>query len=310
MDLSRREFFRRTALATGALATGGALGPSEAAPAVRPVPMRTLGRTGFRASILAIGTGELADNEATVAAIRWLIDAGVNVIDTAPSYQGGRSEQIVGRAIQGRRARVFIATKTLARDAGGAYAEVRASLQRLNVRRIDLLMVHGAGDDAVLDAVLRRGGAVEGLERAKREGLIRHIGITSHTRPDVMLRAIRRHPFEAILVPVSPLDAHIMDFAPEVIPEARRRGIAVLGMKALKGMERATGGRFQAEELLRYAWSLPIDTLAVGLHRPEEADTNLAYLRAFRPMPARERTALETRLRPHATVENMWWKRR
>lgn len=306
MSLSRREFLRRSALATGALAVPGL---AEAEAPEKRGPARDFGTLGFRASIYTIGTAETVDGDASVAAIRAMLESGVNMIDTAPSYQGGRSEQLVGRALEGHKGRVWVSTKTLARTADGAYEEVKASLRRLKLDRIDTLQVHAVNDDATLDAVLRKGGAVEGLERAKRDGLIRHIGITGHTRPAVILRAIREYSFASILVPVSALDAHVHDFAPVVLGEARKRGVAIVGMKALKGMERATGGRFDAKDLLRYAWSLPIDTLAIGLRKPEEAATNLETWRAFKPMSVKEREALEATVKSYANVDDLWWKR-
>ncbi|HVL38550.1 MAG TPA: aldo/keto reductase, partial [Fimbriimonadaceae bacterium] len=206
MNLSRRELLRAAGAAVGA----AALGRAEAA--VRPsqsgMPTRPLGKTGFSASLYALGSAEIPGTEEAVRAIHKLIDGGVNYLDTAPSYQGTRSESAIGQVLKSRRKGVFVATKTLARDADGAYAEVRSSRDRLGIDRIDLLQIHAVNDSGTLDAVLRQGGAIEGLERARKEGLIRFIGITGHTRPDVILSAITRYPFSTILVPVSPLDRH------------------------------------------------------------------------------------------------------
>lgn len=303
MGISRRDVLK----ISGAAIVAGP-GAFQAAP--KPLPTRPLGRTGWHATLYAIGTAELPDTETAVRALRALLDAGVNYVDTAPSYQNGRSEVAVGQALRDRRDRVFVATKTLARDADGAYEEVRASLKRLDLSYVDCLQIHAVNDMGTLDRVLGRRGAVAGLERARREGLVRFIGITGHTRPEVISKAIERYPFASILVPTSTLDKHLSDFAEETIPLARAKGIAVIGMKALKGMEIATRGRFQAADLIRYALSLPVDTLAIGLRRPSEVEDNLRIVRDFRPMSPRERKALEDRLRPYATADHLWWKRR
>jgi aryl-alcohol dehydrogenase-like predicted oxidoreductase len=274
------------------------------------MPTRPLGKTGWKASILALGTAELPAGEEGERTVLEMVDAGVNYIDTAPSYQGTRSESTIGSALKSRRKEFFLATKTLARDAEGALAEVRQSLRRLQTDRIDLLQIHSVNDFATLDRVLASGGAATGLTRAKADGLIRFIGITGHTRPEVILKAIESFPFDSILVPVSALDASLNDFAAEVIPRARSKGVAVVGMKSLKGIERAKGADFKAEEFLRYALTLPVDTLTVGLRRASEAKSNVAVAKSFRPMRPSEMREIENRMRPLATEEVLWWKRR
>ena len=124
MGISRREFLRRSA------ATGGAFAvPSLLHEWTAPAEMQTrpFGKTGWNASIYAVGTAEVPDTDEAVAALRMLIDAGVNYIDTAPSYRGTRSETTVGKAVARRRSKVWIASKTLERSADGAYREVNES---------------------------------------------------------------------------------------------------------------------------------------------------------------------------------------
>lgn len=268
-----------------------------------------MGKTGWKASIYALGSAEIPDNPAAIRAINALIDGGVNYLDTAPSYQGTRSERAIGEIMRTRRKDVFLATKTLARDADGAYREVQESLARLQTRQIDTLQIHAVNDFGTLDQVLAKNGALVGLQRAQQEGLIRFIGITGHTRPEVIATALDRHPFDSILIPVSALDASLYDFADEVVPKANKLGIAIVGMKALKGIERA-GGAFEASEFLRYAWSLPISTLTIGLRQEPEAKSNLAHALAYKKMPLSEMRALEAKFKNKATMDALWWKRR
>lgn len=307
MDLSRREFLRRSAAAAGSVSLPTLVG--EFLQGKKKMPLRPFGKTGFNASIYTVGTAEVPSSDAAVDALRALFIGGVNMVDTAPSYMGTQSESTVGRAIEGRREGLWISTKTLERTADGAYREVKESLGRLKCGVIDLLQVHAVNDKATLDAVLRKGGAVEGLERAKKEGLIKHIGITGHTRPEVILAAMKAYPFESILVPVSALDRHINDFMDQTVLYANEHGVAVVAMKALKGIERATPGSFKADDYIRYALSKPISTLNLGLRVPEEAAKNLATMLAFKPMSDEESRSLEAASKQHANVNTLWWKR-
>jgi predicted aldo/keto reductase-like oxidoreductase len=306
MDLSRREFLRRSAAAAGSVSLpnliAGFLGNQK-------MPTRPFGKTGFNASIYTVGTAEIPSSQEAVDALRALFTGGVNMIDTAPSYMGTQSESTVGRAVDGRRESLWISTKTLERTADGAYREVKESLGRLKCGHIDLLQVHAVNDQGTLDGVLRKGGAVEGLERAKKDGLIKHIGITGHTRPEVILNAMKAYPFVSILVPVSALDKHINDFVTDVLPYANSHGVAVVGMKAVKGIERATPGRFTAEEFIRYSLSKPIATLNLGLRQPKEAAQNLKTVLGFKPMTDEESVALEASMKQHANTNTLWWKR-
>lgn len=307
MSLTRREVLQGATAAAGAAALSkvGLGAFSEAT-----MPTRPLGKTGWKASIYAAGTAEIPATEEAVRALDALIDGGVNYIDTAPSYTGTRSETAIGQVLKTRRKEVFLATKTLFRDAEGAYREINQSLERLQTKQIDTLQIHAVNDFGTLDQVLASGGAVKGLERAKKEGLIRFIGITGHTRPEVILKALDSYPFDSILVALSAVDASLNDFATEVLPKANKLGIAVVGMKALKGMERAVGEKLEPKELLRYAWSLPVSTFTVGLRRESEVAPNLALARSFKKMTAAEMRSLEKRVAEHADIGNLWWKRR
>lgn len=315
MPTSRRAFVK------GVGATAGAIGLARLAKPTKPnpqseirnpksqMPTRSFGKTGWKASIYALGSAEMPGGEEAIKVLNRLIDAGVNYFDTAPSYVGTRSESTIGQVMKTRRKEVFLATKTLGRTADAAYNEVNTSLKRLQTDHVDLLQVHAVNDFGTLDTVLAKGGAVEGLERARKEGLIKHIGITGHTRPEVISKALDRYPFDAILVAVSAIDASLNDFADEVLPKAKKLGIGITGMKALKGIERA-GGSFDAERFLRYVWSLPVSTVSIGLRDLAEADKNLAYARAFKPMSSKEMGDLKKEVARFANDSTLWWKRR
>lgn len=306
MSVTRREVLK----AAGVAAVAGTLPAKLLAGSAEKMPKRKLGKTGWEASIYALGSAEMPSADEAIRAVNALIDGGVNYLDTAPSYMGTQSERILGRVLKDRRKEVFLATKTLQRSADGAYAEIRESLERLQTKQIDALQIHAINDFGTLEQVLAQTGAVKGLERAKKEGLIRFIGITGHTRPEVISKALDQYPFDSILIPVSALDASLNDFAADVVPKANKLGIAIVGMKALKGIERATGAKFEPEEFLRYAWSLPISTLTIGLRQEKEVAANLACALKYKKMSAQQMRALEKKFAQHADAGNLWWKRR
>lgn len=306
MSLSRRQFIRAGTVAAAATFAGA----WEQGEELAALPSRPFGKTGWKASIYALGSAEIPDNQEAARAIHKMIDGGVNYLDTAPSYQGTRSETVLGGVLKTRRREVFVATKTLERAADGAYEELKASLSRLAIEKLDLIQIHAVNDDSTLERVLTKGGAVEGLKRAQREGLVAHIGITGHTRPEVILKAVNSGEFASILVPVSPLDHHLADFATDVIPRAAKLGLGIAGMKALKGIERASGGGFDPVPYLRYAWSLPLSTLTIGLRKESEVAPNLVAARGFKAMTRAEKAALEGKSKEWADEGVLWWKRR
>jgi predicted aldo/keto reductase-like oxidoreductase len=101
------------------------------------------------------------------------------------------------------REQIFLATKTGDREAGAAYDSLRRSLERLQTDHVDLIQLHAVGSVEELDSVTRSGGALEGVIRARDEGLARGIGITGHGPgvAAVHLEACRRFPFDTVLTP-------------------------------------------------------------------------------------------------------------
>jgi aryl-alcohol dehydrogenase-like predicted oxidoreductase len=275
------------------------------------MPKRKLGKMDWNAGVLAFGTAELpvGDADLTDRMLKTALNLGINYMDTAPSYQGFACEIAIGRAIHGRRKEYFLATKTLARDKVGAIAEVDASLKRLQTDHIDLLQIHSVNNMQNLDAALSEGGAVHGLEEAKKAGKIRHIGITGHTRPEVILEALKRYKFDSILVPVSAADFHVNDFAEKVIPKAKEMGISIAGMKSLKGWQNGGSRSLTATQLLHYAMSLPVCALTCGMTTLEQVKSNVEAARSFKSLSDSDLAALRSTAKQWATTQNLWWKR-
>src|SRR4051794_8060717 len=266
------------------------------------IPQRPLGRTGAKVSALGLGGHHLGDLPTVDEAIRLVheaVDAGITFFDNCWEYWNGRAEDWLGRALKGRRHRVFLMTKVCTHGRGAALAlkMLDESLRRLQTDHLDLWQVHGVCFDNDPELAYARGGVLEALDRAKKQGKVRFVGFTGHKDPAIHLDMIRRgYPFDAVQMPLNCLDATFRSFETQVLPEVNRRGIAALGMKSMCGTAGAVkGGLVKAEEMLRYAMSLPVATTIAGMDSFAVLRQNLRVARGFKPMTAAEMKALRAR---------------
>ena len=153
------------------------------------VPTRPLGATGEDVSALGLGgyhLGEIKSEREAVRLVHAAIDAGLTFMDNAWEYHDGRSEVLMGKAIADRRDRVFLMTKvcTHGRDRREAMRQLETSLRRLRTDYLDLWQVHECVYDNDPDRHFARGGVIEALEQAKRQGKVRFVGFTGHKRPE------------------------------------------------------------------------------------------------------------------------------
>ena len=192
-------------------------------------PRRQLGRTGFRATVL--GIGDLADRrlpiEQCVSTARRAIDAGLNVIDTAPNYEDGYSEQIVGQAVKGVRDRMFVISKIDHHDEPVG-PQVEASLERLNVEYIDLFVFHGLSTLEGWQRAIAPGGGMEQLDQCIKAGKARFRGISSHD-PETLRVAIESGLCDVVMFAVGPY-VHPR-YVDEILPLAKQRNVGTVCFK-------------------------------------------------------------------------------
>jgi aryl-alcohol dehydrogenase-like predicted oxidoreductase len=166
---------------------------------------RRFGRTNHHSTVAIFGAAALwtASQAEADAMMEQVIAAGVNHIDVAPSY--GLAEERLGPWMPRVRHQFFLGCKTMERDAAGAAAELRRSLDRLRVDAFDLYQIHAVETLADLDAATRPGGALDAMVQAREEGLTRWIGITGHgvDSPAVFREALRRFDFDSVLFPIN-----------------------------------------------------------------------------------------------------------
>src|SRR3954462_7087173 len=135
---------------------------------------------------------------------------------------------------------------THGRGAGLALNMLDESLRRLQTDHLDLWQVHGMGFDNDPELAYAKGGVLEALDKAKKQGKVRFVGFTGHKDPGVHLDMIRRgYPFDAVQMPLNCLDATFRSFEKQVLPELNKRGIAALGMKPMGGTATAVKSGFK-----------------------------------------------------------------
>ncbi len=230
---------------------------SDERPFPRFQPRRQLGRTGFTATVL--GIGDLADRsvplERCVATLHRAMDAGLNLIDTAPSYEEGYSEEIVGEALRhGRREGMFVIDKIDLLDQPVA-PQVEESLRRLGLEAVDLFVFHGLSKLDAWERLAAPGGGMEQLERCVRQGKARFRGISSH-HPDVLRAALESGRCDVVMFPVGPF-VHPR-YVEEILPLARRRAWARCASRpsapaSCSATPRATAGRSRRARAARSA---------------------------------------------------------
>ena len=324
MEPNRRDFIHgATAIAAGAAlhVNGPAHAQAQPPPAQETpipttpgagVPVRPLGRTGQKVSMLALGgwhIGAVKDKAEAIRIMHRAVDEGLTFFDNSWDYHDGKSEEWMGEALaqDNRRQKVFLMTKNCERDGQGSMKCLEDSLRRLRTDHLDLWQFHEMIYDNDPDWVFEKGGLKAALE-ARRAGKVRFIGFTGHKHPDIHLKMLGKpHAWDTVQMPVNAMDAFYRSFQRQVLPVARKKGVAVLGMKSLGG-----GGPPQsnilakrpdltADQLIGYALSRPIASLVVGITSMKDLDQDLRIARTWKPMSAADTQALLARVRDEAT---------
>jgi aryl-alcohol dehydrogenase-like predicted oxidoreductase len=196
------------------------------------------GRTGHESTRAVFGAAALASVSLAEAerALETLLEHGVNHIDTAASY--GDSELRIAPWLARHRDRFFVATKTGKRDYAGAREEIRRSLDRLGVDRVDLLQLHNLVDAVDWELALRDGGALEAAVEARDEGLIRFVGVTGHGLSVARMhgRSLERFAFDSVLLPYSYVQMRDERYAADfeaLLAVCAERGVAVQTIKSI-----------------------------------------------------------------------------
>lgn len=160
------------------------------------------------------------------------IDMGVNYFDVAPQYGDGEAEIKLGNALKPHRDNVFLACKTLRRDADGAREELGRSLERLHTDHFDLYQFHSVSKMQDVEEIFRPGGAIETFVKAREEGLVKYLGFSSHLE-EAALEMMDRFDFDSILFPTNFVCWYHGNFGPRALEKAKDKSVSRLGLKSL-----------------------------------------------------------------------------
>jgi aryl-alcohol dehydrogenase-like predicted oxidoreductase len=227
---------------------------------------------------------------------------GMTYFDSAPAYQD--SELYLGSIWKENpavRQKVFQASKTGKRDKKGAQAELEKTLTRLHTDYIDLWQIHDIRSKRDLDALSGADGALEALVEAKKSGKVRNIGVTGHHDPDILARAVAEWPVDSVMLPVNPIEELLGGFLTTTLTEARRKKIAVIGMKIL-GASHYILPKFDisADLLIRYGLSHGITVGIVGCASPDEVQTLVRAGNSSKSISPAEKERILNVFRPYS----------
>ena len=189
---------------------------------------------------------------------------------------------------------MFLASKVHLRGRDEALRLLDDSLRRLGTDHLDLWQMHDLRDRVDLDEIFAPDGALAAAAAAKADGRIRFVGLTGHHDPAILREAMRRYPFDSVLLALNPADPRRLPFA-AVVADARARGMGVVGMKVMAAGRLLDDRAATAEELIRYAAS-QVDTVIVGCSSIEEVRQNLGVAAGMAVMEREEQVGLERRV--------------
>jgi uncharacterized protein len=266
------------------------------------IPMRTLGHTGEKVSLVGIGGYHLArpgvSEEESIRIVRTALDEGITFLDNCWDYNGGQSELRMGNALRdGYRQKAFLMTKIDGRNRATAVKQINDSLQRLHTDRIDLLQFHEVIRDTDPDRIFAAGGALEAVLEARKAGKVRYIGFTGHKSPDIHLKMLatasaHQFTFDSVQMPLNVMDHHFNSFEAKVLPVLQEQNIGVLGMKPMGDPFILHSKTVTAVECLHYAMNLPTSVVITGCDSLKILQQALDAARGFQPMGKQEVVAL------------------
>jgi aryl-alcohol dehydrogenase-like predicted oxidoreductase len=297
-------------------------------------PRRQLGKTGFK--VTQLGIGDIADKKISIeqcsATIRRALKAGLNIVDTAPCYEDGYSETVVGKAIKGFRDKIFVIDK-IDNHNDPVQPQVEASLARLQIDMADLFVFHGLDTLEGWQNAIKPGSAFDQLESCRNKSMLRFRGISSHN-PDVLQTAIFSGLFDVIMFPIGPYcDSRFIEI---ILPLAKEHNVGTVCFKTFgagkllgdtpgynQPLQQRPRGKFSSggsesteptlphlsvEQCLNYTLTIDPDVTLLGMCFTNEQDAAFEVARNFMPLSQAEMTEIKS-LAVEAVKDkgDCWW---
>ena len=274
------------------------------------MPYRTLGKTGEKVSCIGLGGFHLGQSRLeeadAVKLFQAAVDRGINFSDNSWDYNQGESERRVGKALKGRRDKVFVMSKFDGRTKESALKQLDESLERLEVDHLDLWQFHENIRLEDPDRFFAEGGAHEAMTEARKTGKVRYLGFTGHKDPSVHLRMLdlaEKHKFEfdTVQMPLNVMDAYFRSFGMEVLPILVKKHIGVLGMKSMASGHILRSKTVSALDCLHYALSLPTSVVITGVDSRAVLDQAFEAAKSFSNVTKNELAAILEKAKPAAS---------
>ncbi|POZ91702.1 aldo/keto reductase [Petrotoga halophila] len=245
---------------------------------------KILGKTGFEVSLLGLGGFhmlEISKDDVSKLMDIYIMSGG-NYVETAAEYGDGESEKKISYSLKDRRNQVILASKCHARDKKNAQHFVERTLKNLNTDHLDILFLHHVTTQEDVEALLKKDSALDYLFQAKKEGIIRAIGVSFHGLGNYALKLIKTVDLDVLMTGFNYLD--IFNFPStyqEVIPFARSKNMGIVGMKAF-----ADGYLYRSTyDALKYALTQDLDVMVVGANSEDMLRKDIHVAENFKPLP-------------------------
>jgi predicted aldo/keto reductase-like oxidoreductase len=217
-----------------------------------------------------------------------------------------------------RRKEVFLASKTHDRTRDGSLKLLDESLKLLNTDHLDLWQLHNISRMEQVEQIFGPNGAIEAVQKARDQKMVRYIGVTGHADPEVLMEMIRRFPFDTILMAVNAADKHRLSFTEKLLPMAVEKQMGIIGMKIPArgrilaswdpksakqgGFEGTfeTPGKLTIKQAMYYTLSLPVSTVIIGCDSIKQLEENVHNARTFNPLSDAQLQALAAESEPIA----------
>ncbi len=195
---------------------------------------------------------------------------------------------------------------------------IEESLKLLQTDHVDLWQLHDIGIQPNVDEIFAKGGAMEALLEMRDQKVVRYLGVTGHYRPEPLMDAIHRHPFDTILMAVNAADKYHYSFSDQLLPLAVEKQMGIIGMKvpargrllstwtpppidqqkhSWEGMavQAHAPGTLSMREAVYYALSLPVSTIIIGCDSIAQLEENVTLAREYTPLSGTQMASLHGR---------------